>query len=72
MTQPEQLITINGMNSSISSTTEEDLHRQESTFMNAQSLKEVLLDMSSNDEGKVEMVDFCLQQYIDNESELRN
>jgi len=72
VTQPEQLITINGMNSSISSTTEEDLHRQEPTFVNAQSLKETSLDLSSNDESKVEMVDFCLEQYIDNESELRN
>ncbi|CAF1490816.1 unnamed protein product [Rotaria sp. Silwood1] len=53
------------------SVTSRDLSRLDPSFMYTQLLKEVLIEMPHDDKEKIELAEFCRQQYLDNQYELQ-
>lgn len=53
------------------SVTSKDLSRLDPSFMYTQLLKEILLEMSHHDKEKIELAEFCRQQYLENQYELQ-
>ncbi|CAF3414826.1 unnamed protein product [Rotaria sp. Silwood2] len=61
-----------GINIMTQTDNENSLQRQETTFMYAQLLKDILIRFPSTEVSKQEMVEFCREHYADNALELDN
>ncbi|CAF3389584.1 unnamed protein product [Rotaria sp. Silwood2] len=53
------------------SVTSKDFSRLDPSFMYTQLLKEVLIEMSHDDKEKIELAEFCREQYLDSQYELQ-